>query len=325
MTTVSVKPLIIVSGPTASGKTSTSIAIAKNLIANQFQCEIVNYDSLYFYKELSIGTAKPTLQEMDGIPHHGISITSISNNFNAADFVDFALPKLNELWTKDIIPILVGGSPFYIRALIKGMYDSPTISDDVTEKVKRIYKEEGIGKIINELKINDPNCLDYLHENDHYRLTRALEFFYQTGQKISDHKKKTDEKDPFDFSENQIEGLKQYHCYLDLPKEDHFEIIKSRASQMLKDGLLEEVKALLAKGFKDEKALGSIGYKETIQYLADEFDSQEEYLERISISTRQLAKSQRTFYKKIRPKVEYHPVRDRDKILKETLEFIKSK
>lgn len=319
------KPLIIVSGPTASGKTSTSIAIAKNLNSQGYRAEIINYDSLYFYEELSVGTAKPTKEEMDGITHHGISITSIKTNYNAADFVDFALPKLNELWRKGIIPILVGGSPFYIRALIKGMYDSPTITEETTTKVKSLYDDKGITAIINELKINDPECLDYLHENDHYRLTRALEFFYQTGQKISDSKKKTDENDPFDFNDNQIENLSQFHCYLDLPKEDHFEIIKARASQMLKDGLIEEVKTLLDQGYKDEKALGSIGYKETIQYLANEFDSEADYLERITISTRQLAKSQRTFYKKIRPKVEYHPINDGDKILSDTLEFIKSK
>tara|TARA_R110002072_G_scaffold1989_2_gene16303 strand:+ start:28492 stop:29481 length:990 start_codon:yes stop_codon:yes gene_type:complete len=319
------KQLIIISGPTASGKTGTSIALSKKILEEtSLTPHIINYDSLYFYSELSIGTAKPSIQERDGIKHSGIDLSSIKHNFNAADFTKFALEKLDEVWsTESEIPILVGGSPFYIRALIKGMYPTPDIEEETKEKVNHLYEKNGIESVIKELQTYDPECLGYLHQNDHYRLTRALEYFYQTGKKISDQKKETDKLDPFDFSKSQIENLDQHHIYLDLPKDDHLQIIKKRTFKMIEDGLLEEIEALLQAGFTGkEKALGSIGYKEGLEYLDGQYPSLEEFVERIVISTRQLAKSQRTFYKKIRPKIEYNPLNDRDKIISDAIQFL---
>ncbi len=171
--------LIIISGPTACGKTSSSIKLAKFLTSKNIQVEIINFDSLLFYKEISIGTAKPSLMEQDGIIHHLIDIQSIKNEINASDFVALAKLKIQELQSKNIIPILVGGSAFYLRALIMGMYEETSSTEDqklkneIKEKWKKIYQENGIFEIVNYLKQNDPESLLNYHENDHYRLTRA--------------------------------------------------------------------------------------------------------------------------------------------------------
>ena len=315
--------LIIVSGPTASGKTGTSIKLAK-FIQDQFHQDvaIVNFDSLLFYKEISIGTAKPTINERENISHYMIDIESINAPLNASDYIDQANKTISELHQKNIIPILVGGSAFYLRALLKGMYESPKSSEEIKTLVEKQYKENGIEPIIQFLKINDPEVLEYLHKNDHYRLTRAYEHFLSNGTKISEQKKESDNNDPYDFHKLKV-PWEICHFYLDLPKNIHFEIIQKRTQKMFQDGLLEEVDNLLKNGYSTElKPLNSIGYKETIEFLQGKYLTKEECIERICISTRQLAKSQRTFFKKIRPKHEINSLNEFDKILEITKQFL---
>lgn len=318
------KDVIIITGPTASGKTQISIDIAL-LIQNELQKEasVINFDSLLFYKEISIGTAKPTVEERQNITHYMIDVASISSPMNAADFIKMGDEIIASELAKNKICILVGGSAFYLRALLKGMYESTTPNEEIKAQVDSMLKEKGISSIIDYLKTHDPEILKHVHENDHYRLTRAVEHHLMTGSPISLEKKKMDDLDPYDFSTN-IKNWNIHHIYLDLPKDEHYQIILNRTKKMMENGLLDEINSLKSRGFSmQEKPLVSIGYKESIDYLNNQFKSLDECIERIAISTRQLAKSQRTFFNKIKPKNEYHPLLNREQIFTDVKKFLK--
>lgn len=303
------KDVIVISGPTATGKTSTSIKVAK-----LFNAEIVNFDSLVFYKELNIGTAKPTLNEMDGVPHHLVGTQSISNPMNAADFQKVAISIINEIHARHRPVVLVGGSGFYLQTLLNGMYKGGSTPLEITKRSNKLYELEGISPFLEILKANDIKSYERYHENDHYRLRRAVEFFWSTDKKFS--KERDQMKDYTLESPARNNRWLIKHIHLDIDKEAHFKIIQSRSNIMINDGLIEEVRALLDNGFvKDLKPLNSIGYKETIDYLDGKFESIEDYIERINISTRQLAKSQRTWFKKLNLNT-FNPLEDFDIIIK---------
>lgn len=305
----------IVSGPTASGKTSTSINLAKN-----FGGEIVNFDSLIFYKEITIGTAKPDNEEMDGIVHHMVDTHSIKNPINAADYFKLAIPIINKLHQENKIVYLVGGSGFYLQALLYGMYDSATTPEKVLCKSQELYDSKGISPFLEILRENDLESYNRYHENDHYRIRRAVEHFWATDTKLSDAREGM--KDKKKSGPAQEFNWEMFHIYLDLPKDEHFKIIEKRAEQMIRLGLVDEVKQLLSNGYiGDEKPLKSIGYKETIEFLDGKFSDEKAYLERIAISTRQLAKSQRTWFNKVE-KNQYNPILEQEKIIKEFKQFL---
>ncbi|OUR96347.1 tRNA (adenosine(37)-N6)-dimethylallyltransferase MiaA [Halobacteriovorax marinus] len=317
------KNIIIISGPTASGKTSTSIRLCRELNKSGNPSAIVNFDSLVFYRELNIGTAKPTNDELSMCEHHLVGIQSAKDPINASDFLKSADELLESLTQDGKIPIFTGGSAFYIRAFVKGMYDSAPVDQSLRNEVQKKFEHEGIHFFRNFLKEHDPKSYETLHENDHYRNLRAYEHFISTNSPISEQREKLDQLSPYDFSINRLDNFNIFHIYLDLEKDEHWKIILDRSTQMVKEGLVEEVRNLLANGFTgEEKPLKSIGYKETIQFINGEFKSTDEYIERMAISTRQLAKSQRTFFKKVTPKNCFHPIHDQDKILKQTLDFI---
>ncbi len=310
--------LIIISGPTATGKTRISIEIAKRHPV----AVIVNFDSLLFYKEISIGTAKPAENERQGIPHYMVDVASISSPMNAADFIKMAQVEIERLFSLGKIVILVGGSAFYLRALLKGMYESASPSEEIKNKIERLFQEGGIEAIVDYLRLHDPESLKNYHINDHYRLMRAAIHFESTGTKISDQKQTLDEKDPYDLSSS-VHPWDILHLYLDVPKDLHFKIITQRTEKMFKDGLMKEIEDLKKSGFTlTEKPLSSIGYKEAIEYREGLFKTAEECMERISISTRQLAKSQRTFFNKIHPKEHYNPLCDEEKIFSSVEQFL---
>lgn len=318
------KNVIIISGATATGKTSLSIALAKELISKNYKPRIINFDSLLFYRELNIGTAKPDQVERDGIPHEMIDIISAKEPLNASAFVQIAEKIVDDCVAKNEVAILVGGSAFYIRALIKGMYDSETTNDEVKLKVQKIIGELGTQGLIDFLKTNDPKSLDLYHANDQYRLSRAVEHFMQTGDKISEEKERLDDLKPYDLSINDRNGWNIAHFYLDIDKDKHWKLIEKRGKKMLDAGLIDEVKDLIANGFNgSEKPLQSIGYKETFDFLRGELASRDELLEKISISTRQLAKSQKTFFKKMIPKTVLNALDDHSHLLKIISEEIK--
>jgi tRNA dimethylallyltransferase len=319
------KPLIIVSGATATGKTSTSLSIAKQFPS----IEIVNFDSLLFFKELNIGTAKPTQQEMGSIPHHLLNIMSIADSMNASEFCKKALTIIENIHSRSKVPLLVGGSAFYIRALIKGMYEGPEISREAKDQVKNYFEQEGLPGLRAKLKEVDPTSYSNIHANDEYRTTRALEFFFSTSTKLSEQKAKFDELDPYDFSINCHPSWDILHIYMAIEKEEHWKIMLRRTQRMLQDGLVSEVEEIVnGPNFGAYKPLQSIGYKETLTFLerltTESPMSMKELEEKIYIATRRLAKSQKTFFKKISPKLTFHPLTDSKQILNECSRFLSS-
>lgn len=320
------KKIIIISGPTASRKTYASIQLALHLKNNlNKDVAIVNFDSLLFYKEISIGSAKPTLLERQNIEHHLIDIASINSPLNAADFILLAQKKIEELFTQNKIVILVGGSGFYLRSLLKGMYEAISVDPEIIKKSDEIYQEKGIEYFINFLRDNDPDSLANLHHNDHYRLRRAVLYFETNGQKISSQKKLYDQQLPYDFTYN-CHNWDILHFYLEIPKPSHLKIIEDRTKIMFKDGLREEIESLRDEGFTlKEKPLTSIGYKEIIEWMNGLYHSEEECFERVTISTRQLAKSQKTFFKKMVPKITINPLCDLEKIFLYCSEWVDDK
>lgn len=303
--------VIIVSGPTASGKTKLSLELAQ-----KYSAEIVNFDSLLFYREISVGTAKPTQAELSRVPHHMINNHSIFDPINAAGYFKQALPIVKKILATRKLVVLVGGSGFYLQALLNGMFESTTTSEEVQSRSDLLYQSQGIEPFLKILQEHDEASFERYHENDHYRIRRAVEHFWET-------------KKPFSSARNQMGSQAApkdhwdiLHLYLDIPKEEHFKIIQTRTKQIIADGLLEEVKQLQEMGATgQEKPLQSIGYLESFDYLAGKYASLEEYEERINISTRQLAKAQRTWFKK-QEKNSYNPLEDWDKILQKADEFI---
>ena len=314
-------PLIVISGPTASGKTSLSLFLAREF-KNKLnrQCCVINFDSLLFYKELNIGTAKPTLDELSEIEHRLVNIRSISNPLNSFEFVSLAKEEIAKAHKMDKIVFLVGGSAFYLRALFTDMYESKTSSPEIKKKLDELLEKEGIEPFLSILKEKDPLSYKSLHKNDHYRIYRAVEHFLSTGKTISEQRLKSEIKDPYFLNPTDID---LFHCYLNPPKDIHLKIIEDRVAKMLNDGLIDEVKNILAEGFSgEERPLKAIGYQEVLSFLKGNIKNLEELREKIFISTRQLAKSQRTFFKKITPKVTYDPTKGFDKILKDVESFL---
>lgn len=310
--------VIIVSGPTACGKTKISIELAK-----KFNAEVVNFDSLLLYKEISIGTAKPTPHEMDGVVHHMIDVATISDPLNASSYAELALPIVNEIHTRGKNVILTGGSGFYLQALLKGMYDSPTTPKEILQRSEDLYRREGITPFLEILKISDLESFKRYHENDHYRIRRAVEHFWTHGTPLSELRVSKDQENQT-LKDGNIHGWKLCHIYLNIPRDEHLEIIRVRTQHMLQEGLLDEVRGLLHSGFTGaEKPLQSIGYKESLDYLAGKITSIEELIEKITISTRQLAKSQRTWFNREKEKLEFHPLSQRNEIFERVGEFLK--
>ena len=311
--------VIVISGPTASGKTDLSVQLA-----NHFGGEIVNFDSLLFYKEINIGTAKPTLLEMGTVPHHMINIRSISGPMNAADFAKEAFPIIDKLLNDGKNVFLVGGSGFYLQALLKGMYDSPTTPSDILDRSDQLFKEEGIEVFRRILLDNDPKSYERYHSNDHYRIRRAVEHFWTTGSTLSSAREMKDLSNSA-LNNPSIHNWDLLHIYLDIPKAEHAQIIKIRTERMLQSGLIEEVQGLLRNGFSGlEKPLQSIGYKEAIKYISGGYQNLSECQDQIIISTRQLAKSQRTWFNRDQSKIKFHPLEERKEIFLQVNNFLKN-
>lgn len=309
--------VIVISGPTATGKTDISIELAR-----KFGGEIVNFDSLVLYNEITIGTAKPTKEEQGEIPHHMVGVASISKPLNAADYSKLALPIVNKLLADKKIVYLVGGSGFYLQALLKGMYDSPTTPKEISLRSDELYESQGIEPFLEILKVSDPASFGRYHANDHYRVRRAVEHFWNTGHPLSEARTQKDQENEVN-EKNNVHGWDLLHIHLDIPRDEHFEIIKKRTERMLNSGLIEEVDSLLAQGFTgDEKPLQSIGYKEVLDFKSGAISQLEDLKERINISTRQLAKSQRTWFNRISDKQSFHPLTDKISIFSKIHLFV---
>lgn len=309
--------VIVISGPTASGKTDIAVELAL-----KFHGEVVNFDSLLLYKEIHIGTAKPTEEERRSVPHHMIDVRSVANPMNAADYAREAFPIVEKLLKEKKPVFLTGGSGFYLQALLKGMYDSPTTPAEITNKSDELYNKDGIKPFLDLLKEHDPKSLERYHENDHYRIRRAVEHWWTTGLPLSGARSDKDESNA-KMERPTIHDWEVLHIYLNIPKEEHLHIIEKRTDKMLSGGLIEEVQGLLSQGFTGlEKPLQSIGYKETLDYNFGVYKSLQECRERIIISTRQLAKSQRTWFNRDNSKIEFNPITEKEKIVTTVDQFL---
>jgi tRNA dimethylallyltransferase len=253
-----------------------------------------------------------------------IDIRSISHPMNAADYAREAFPLIDNLLKKNKLVYLVGGSGFYLQALLKGMYDSPTTPSEIILRSDELFSKEGIVPFIEILKKYDVESLKRYHENDFYRIRRAVEHLWVTGSPMSLARDKKD-KINNELERPSIHPWNILHLYLEVPKDLHLEIIKKRSEKMLRDGLLEEVKALLDQGFSgEEKPLQSIGYRETLNYLQKKYKTTDEYEEQILISTRQLAKSQKTWFKRDHFKKTFNPLEEKSDIFLQVDFFLKN-
>ncbi len=272
--------LIVIVGPTAIGKTSLSLTLAK-----YFDCEIVSADSRQFYKEMSIGTAVPSLDELKQVRHHFIQHKSIKELYTVGDFEKDALERLNTLFTNNTYAILVGGSGLYIDAVTKGLDSFPEVDIEIREKLKSTYKNSGIESLQNKLKILDPNYYNQVDLQNTHRVMRALEVCLSSGKPYSSFLTTPKKNRPFDIIKIGITADRQVI----------YDRINERVDMMIEKGLVNEVKNL----YKDRSlnALNTVGYKEIFNYLDGTWDLNFTISE-IKKNTRRFAKRQLTWFRK---------------------------
>lgn len=276
--------LLVVCGPTASGKTALAVECAKAL-----KTEIISADSMLVYKGLNIGTAKPTESEKAGVVHHLIDVVEPTENFSVSDYEALALPVAQRLSEEGKIPVICGGTGFYINAILyKSQFGNAGADEAVRKEYEKLLAEYGAEYLYGLLKEKDPESAGLLHPNDTKRVIRALEIFDVTG------KKKSEQRDlpvpRFDFTAVSV----------DFPRERLYERINARVEKMFEAGLKEEVAALLAKGVSEaSQCMQAIGYKEVVEGMR--LGSSDELIkETVKKNTRNYAKRQITFFKRMK-------------------------
>jgi len=275
------KHLITIIGPTAIGKTTLAIKIA-----NYFKTEIISADSRQFYKEMNIGTAKPSTSELNSIKHHLINNKSVNDNYNIYDYEKDALKSIESIFNKKDIAILVGGSGLYINTVLYGLDEIPGISAEVRNSLYLDLELKGIKKLQEKLKLLDPSSYRSIDINNPRRLIRALEVSISTGKSYSSFLKKKKKKRDFNII---VLGMNQER--LDLYKK-----INTRVDNMVENGLINEVKELYT--LKGLNTLNTIGYSEVFNYIEDKY-SLDECVNEIKKNTRRYAKRQLTWFKSI--------------------------
>lgn len=272
--------LIVVAGPTAVGKTAAAIKLAQH-----FNTVVVSADSRQFFREMSIGTAKPDSEELAAAKHYFINSHSITESFSVGDFEKQGLALLDELFKTYDKVIMAGGSGLYIKAICEGFDDLPVADISVRDKLNHQLEEEGIAPLQEKLKQADPDYYTQVDLNNPQRIIRALEVFETTGKPFSSFRNATISKRPFNIIK----------LALDMPREKLYERINLRVDLMVKQGLIDEVAALLP--YRELNALNTVGYTE----LFDHFDgkiSLDEALLLIKQNTRRFAKRQLTWFRK---------------------------
>lgn len=276
---VKVKKLIVIVGPTAIGKTSLAIQLA-----NHFSCEIISADSRQFFKEMAIGTAKPTPDELAAAPHHFVDFLSITQKYTAGQFEKDAINKLNELYLKNDIAILVGGSGLYVDAVCKGIDEIPS-NEEIRKQLNNELEELGLEPLQNELEKADPKIWETINQKNPQRIIRALEVCRHTGKPYSFYRKGTPKHRDFEIIK----------IGLDTERAIVYNRINKRVDIMLEQGLLEEVEQLIP--YKHLNALNTVGYKEFFSYFNQQL-SLEEATELLKKNTRNFAKRQLTWFRK---------------------------
>lgn len=309
------RPLIILTGPTAVGKTKASIGLAKALNG-----EIISADSMQVYKYMDIGSAKIRPEEMQGIRHYLIDELEPDEEFHVVRFQQMAKAAMETIYAKGKMPIVVGGTGFYIQALLYDIDFTESNEDSAyRQELEQLANEKGAEHLHEMLRKVDPVSADKIHANNVKRVIRALEFYQQTGEKISEHNEQERAKEsPYDF------------CYFVLndDRENLYERINLRIDQMLKEGLIEEVQALKDKGYtRDMVSMQGLGYKEILDHLNGEC-TLEEAVYILKRDTRHFAKRQLTWFRREhdviwidKPSYNY----DEDKILQAMLSSIRER
>ena len=280
-------PMIILTGPTAVGKTDLSIQLAKAMNG-----EIISADSMQVYRHMDIGSAKVTPEEMDGVPHHLIDVLEPEEEFNVVVFQKLAKEALTGIYEREHIPIIVGGTGFYIQALL---YDIDFTENDgdttIRRELEKLAQTQGAGCLHQMLQEIDPEAAAAIHQNNVKRVIRAIEFYRQTGKKISLHNEQEREKQsPYQF----------LYYVLDTDRKTLYERIDRRVDLMMEHGLVDEVKHLADMGCtRDMVSMQGLGYKEILDYLSGEI-SLEEAVYILKRDTRHFAKRQITWFKRER-------------------------
>ena len=286
---MSSKTIIIIAGPTAVGKTSVAIAVAKH-----WGTEIISADSRQCYKEMNIGVARPSEEELATVKHHFIASHSIHDKVNAASFEQYALEKANEIFSKHDVAVMVGGTGLYIKAFCEGMDEIPDVPEEIRHEITNLYQKHGLSWLQEQVRTSDEEFYLKGEIQNPHRLMRALEVKKATGRSILDFRR--GQKAERDF--------KIVKIALELPKEQLHQNINIRVDQMMEQGLLDEVRSLLP--FQHLNALQTVGYKELFSYLNGEI-SLSDAIEDIKKNTRQYAKRQMTWFRKDKEYQWFHP------------------
>ncbi len=279
------KPLIILTGPTAVGKTKLSIELAKTVNG-----EIISADSMQVYKHMDIGSAKIKKEEMCGVPHYLIDVLEPDEEFHVVRFQEMAKQAMEEIYAKGKVPILTGGTGFYIQAVVKDIdFSKESEKSPVREELEKLAEEKGCKYLHEKLQQVDPKSAEKIHANNVKRVIRALEYFELTGKPISLHNEEEAAKEsPYNVA----------YFVLNDVRERLYERIDARVDAMLQEGLVEEVSGLAKKGYtKDMVSMQGLGYKEILSYLDGSytFDEAVYILKR---DTRHFAKRQLTWFKR---------------------------
>lgn len=286
---MSEKLLVVIVGPTAVGKTDLCVKVAKT-----FDTEILYADSRQFFKELAIGTAKPTPEEMQGIPHHFVDCMSVAEEYSAGHFERDVLKKLEELFQEKDIAILSGGSGLYVNAVCQGMDDLPQVPTELRNQVISDYETNGLEPLLEELKAGDEEYYNKVDKANPQRIMRAVEVIRMTGKSFTSFRVRKTVERPF----------KILKIGLEREREELYDRINRRMDIMLENGLVEEVESV--KHFKDKNALQTVGYKEIFDFWDGKHDW-EEAVRLLKRNSRRYAKKQMTWFKKDTTTHWFHP------------------
>ena len=279
------KPLVILSGPTACGKTNLSISLAKRIKA-----EIISADSMQVYKGFDIGTAKVTKEEMQGVPHYLIDEMDPDEECNVFEFQSRAKKYIEDIHSRGKIPMIVGGTGFYIQSVLYDIdFSREGAERSYRQKLEQLAEEKGSLFLHEKLKEIDPDAAAAIHPNNQKRVIRALEFYHETGDKISDHNRIQQQKEsPYQFA----------YFVLNRQRDLLYDRINHRVDLMIKNGLVEEVERLLKEGCQEEYlSMQGLGYKEIIPFILGKC-SLEEATDLLKKNTRHFAKRQITWFKR---------------------------
>ena len=276
--------VIVICGPTASGKTALSIALAKKIDG-----EIVSCDSMQIYKDMDIGTAKPTIEEMQGIKHYLIGYVSPEQRYSVADYKKDAKKAIKEILEKGKIPIVVGGTGLYIDSLIYEIeYQDIKLDEKYRKQLEDEVKEKGLEELYKKAKIIDEKAMEKISPTDKKRILRVLEIYHATG--------KTKTEQEIESRKKEVEY--DYKVYaLNWDRQKLYDRINKRVDIMIEQGLIQEVKQILEKYSTFPTAMQGLGYKEVVDYLNGIY-TREEMVEKIKMETRRYAKRQLTWFRK---------------------------